>query len=75
MKLLQVLDADRGMYVVADDFAAALEAWRNLIADEDDLGPAFVAETPNEIPNPDGILLVCGSDDLLIVEESVAVSD
>lgn len=74
MKLFQILDPDRGMHVVADDFAAALEGWRNLIADEDDLGPAFVGET-HEIPNPEGILLVCGSDDLLIVEESVAVSD
>ena len=59
MKLFQVLDADREMFVVATDWTAALEAWRNQVVSEDDLSDFSV-------PEPEGIILICGSDDLLI---------
>jgi len=63
MKLFQVLDADREMFVVATDWAAALEAWRNQVVSEDDLSE-IVEEI--SVPEPEGIILICGSDDLLI---------
>ena len=63
-KLFHVDDTERPMYIVAADWTAALEAWRSQVSAEADVAP-------EETPEPDGIYLVCGSDDLLITESIV----
>lgn len=73
-KLFHVQDADRPMFIVAADWTAALEAWRNLISREDDLDTMMRFQPELRLIEPEGIMLVCGSDDLLIVEP-VAISD
>lgn len=57
-KLFHVQDADRPMFVIAGDWNGALAAWRRLISTEN--------EEPIEDIEPDGIVLVCGPDELLI---------
>ena len=60
MKLFQILDKDLPMHVVAADWHAALAAWRNLVVEEATLAP-------EQDPDPEGIVLVCGADELLVV--------
>ena len=62
MKLFQICDDERPMFVTAVDFPAALKAWRDLVASEDDSPDAVAAEAID----PDCISLVCDSDELLI---------
>ncbi len=66
-KLFHVQDAECPMYVVAVDWKAALDAWRRQVSIEDDLAAGY----PAEVLEPDGIMLVCGSDELLICEPAL----
>lgn len=64
VRLFHVKDDDRPLYVVAHDWNGALEAWRTVIAAENDgvLGPA---------ENPLGIDHVCSPDELLVMSRWV----
>lgn len=48
LHLFHVQDTERPMYVVAEDWAQAVESWRRVIRTENDL-------SPDDQPNPDGI--------------------
>lgn len=56
MPLYQVQDSDRPMWVIAADWGRALIQWKELIAREND----------GEEAEPDGIMLVCSDDEILI---------
>ena len=62
MKLFQVQDSDRPMWVVAVDWSDALRRWRELIYREN--GDIDV-ENEDEV-EPQGIMLVCDGDELLL---------
>lgn len=59
MKLFHVQDSDRPLYIVADDFSAAVTRWRQVILAENE--GEF---EPGELPDPDGVSLVCDDDEL-----------
>lgn len=62
--LFHVKDSERPMFVIAADWSEALEAWRALIASENDgvLGPS---------ENPLGIDHLCSSDELLLTPAQI----
>lgn len=56
MNLYQVQDSDRPMFVIATSWMAAVEMWKEQIAEENKITPADMNE-------PNGINLICeGSD-------------
>lgn len=56
MPLFQVQDADRPLWVIADDFPAALFKWQKKIHEEN-------PDLPNAIPQ--GVAFVCDDEELL----------
>lgn len=58
MNLYYIQDADRPMWVVAIDWQDALDKWKAKIREENE----------GECDEPEGIQLVCESDDLLLPE-------
>lgn len=64
VRLFQVQDNERPMYLVATDWAQALDGWRRIIA----------AENDGEVIEPQGITLVCDSDELVLLDHDPAPS-
>lgn len=64
MNLYHVQDSDRPMYVVRNDWQEALEAWRKVIREENNMGPDDSCE-------PDGIHLVADAEDLIADAEDL----
>lgn len=58
VRLFRVQDSDRPLYVVAGDWAEALQAWRRVIAAEN--------EGLSELENPQGIEFVASERELLL---------
>ena len=56
--LYHVQDADRPMWVIAPNWNAALTKWKEAVATETE-------QNPNEVSEPQGIQLVCESNDLI----------
>lgn len=61
MNLYYLQDSDRPLWVVAEDWTAALQKWRKLVKEENDDNDA-----PDVEYQPQGIQLVCETDDLLL---------
>jgi hypothetical protein len=61
MNLYEVQDTDRPMYVVAESWQAALDRWKGEIEIENGMKTGSFA---NEMPEPDGIRLVCANTDM-----------
>lgn len=57
-RLFQIQDSDRPMWVIAESWNDALVKWKALIAVENDM-------SVDEVTEPNGIMLVCESDELL----------
>lgn len=58
--LYNVQDHDRPMWVVAEDWQAALDKWKAKIREEN----PFEEGEPE--PDPQGIQFICAEDDLLL---------
>lgn len=59
MNLYHVQDSDRPMFVLGSSWQEALDKWRALIREENDM-------QPNESCEPTGIQLVAEEDELII---------
>lgn len=57
-KLYLIQDQDRPCYVVAYDWADALEKWKLQMGRENDI-------PPTEVEEPQGISFVCGGEELI----------
>jgi len=58
MKLFNIQDSDRPMWIIATDFGDAVYRWKQKIADENDMAIEQVDE-------PQGCQFVCDEDELL----------
>lgn len=61
MNLYEVQDSDRPMYVVAKSWADAIDRWKAEIEIENGMKSGTFA---TEMPEPDGIRLVCANTDM-----------
>jgi len=59
MNLYQVQDEDRPMYVVAESWEAAFDAWCEVVERENNMGS-------EDVVMPKGIVYVCDEHDLLL---------
>jgi len=59
MPLYHVQDDDRPAFVVAEDYAEAINKWTQAVALEEDLDP-------ESIDDPLGIALICDTDQLIL---------
>lgn len=58
MKLFNVQDSDRPMWVIADSYGHAVERWKVLVAKENDMWL-------DDVEDPQGVHFVCDHDELL----------
>lgn len=58
VNLYQIQDADRPLWVIAENWNSALDKWKRVVAQENDM-------EPNEVDEPRGITLVCEADELI----------
>ena len=66
--LYEVQDDDRPMYVVASCWNHAMDAWREVVAQENGIKPDNVFE-------PQGIRYVCCANDLLLAPDVTAETE
>lgn len=59
MPLFLVQDDERPLYVVAENFTKALEAWREIICEENDA-------TMEQLDDATGIQKLCDDDELIV---------
>lgn len=64
MPLFQVQDADRPLYVIAEDFTMALNAWTACIAVENKM-------EEKDVEPPLGINYLCPNNDLILCQKQI----
>ena len=63
MPLFYVQDSDRPAYVVAKTYSEAISKWQHAVTVEND---------GEHAGNPDGVLLICGDDELIVAQDWLA---
>jgi hypothetical protein len=54
MPLYHIQDSDRPLWIVAPDWATAIEVWKRVIEQEND----------GAVSEPDGVSMICDDDDI-----------